>query len=519
MDARNPRERLERISADAGLRLLLTGRDPRFTLPVLHLDVTQTYAVPPITVPASIKPADIAYLLYTSGTTGVPKGVAVPHAALYNLLCSMAERPGFGAADVLLAVTSLAFDIAQLELLLPLLTGGTVVIATEAETRDVSLLLGRLRTSRTTVMQGTPSLWTLLLEAGRLPLSPRLKVLSGGEALSREFASRLLAEAGEVWNMYGPTETTVWSSVQRVVPGTGLISIGQPIANTTMYVLDAARNPLPAGVSGELWIGGSGLAEGYWNRPELTAAAYQPNPFGEGRLYRSGDLARWREDGTLELLGRIDHQIKLRGHRIEIGAVEAALTAQPQVVEAAVLVKPAAEASAAALLAFVTLRHREESASEQIHTALQRQLPEYMLPARLIVVPAMPRLFNGKLDRRALLELANTETGAPVFADAETPEEEQLAAIWSEVLNQPRISVTSSIFELGADSLVMFRIAARCQRAGLPVRAVQILQHRTVRALARQLTAESLPVVPRSTIQPVAREKYSLRKEDARAER
>jgi amino acid adenylation domain-containing protein len=283
----------------------------------------------------------LAYVIYTSGSTGQPKGVQIPHRAVVNFLESMRQQPGLREHDVLLAVTTLSFDIAALEVFLPLIVGARVVLASRAVATDGRQLLQTLADSQATVMQATPATWRLLLEAGWAG-SPQLTVLCGGEALPRELAQPLLARAAAVWNLYGPTETTIWSAVAQVAPGDGPVPIGRPIANTQVYLLDPHLQPVPIGVPGELYIGGHGVARGYLNRPELTAERFIVDPFRDepqARLYKTGDLARYRPDGTLEFLGRLDQQVKLRGFRIELEEIETVLSQYPEVRQAVVLVR------------------------------------------------------------------------------------------------------------------------------------------------------------------------------------
>jgi amino acid adenylation domain-containing protein len=275
-------------------------------------------------LPALAEPSNRAYVIYTSGSTGRPKGVEIGHRALTNFLCSMTREPGLKETDVLLAVTTLAFDIAGLELFLPLITGAQIELASRATALDGVALTRALSTSGATVMQATPATWRILFESGWTG-DRRLKVLCGGEAMDRDLAARLVSTCGSVWNMYGPTETTIWSSVARIESDE--VTMGRPIANTRMYVLDGHRGPVPQGVVGELWIGGEGVARGYLNRTELTRERFIEDPFHEGeRMYRTGDLARHLQDGRLECLGRIDNQVKIRGYRIELGEIEAALS-------------------------------------------------------------------------------------------------------------------------------------------------------------------------------------------------
>ena len=348
LDPDFPRDRIVTVVEDADPVLFLTAHDiaARLALPAGKVvclaaagsEIEREEATPPATAATA---DDIAYVIYTSGSTGKPKGVQIPHRAVVNFLTSMAVRPGMTEADTLLAVTTLSFDIAVLELYLPLTVGGRVVLATREDTIDGTRLLDLIRSSAATVMQATPATWRLLLEAGWAG-GDGLKVLCGGEALPRDFADELLARAGSVWNMYGPTETTVWSATSPVEPGPDPVRVGPPIANTEFYVLDGRGRPVPIGVAGELHIGGEGLALGYWNRPELTAEKFVSDPFRPGpnrRLYRTGDLVQPRADGTLEFLGRIDNQVKIRGFRIETGDVEHALKQYPGVRDCVVVAR------------------------------------------------------------------------------------------------------------------------------------------------------------------------------------
>jgi amino acid adenylation domain-containing protein len=346
LDPAYPKDRLAFMLRDSGLKLLLTQRTVLTGLPepgvgVVCLDeATAALAAEPTTSPdVPSLGEDLAYVIYTSGSTGRPKGVRIPHRALANFLRSMRERPGIGPGDALVAVTTLCFDISMLELLLPLTTGARVILVDREVAADGRRLRAALTDHGATLMQATPSTWRLLLDAGWLP-RPGFRMLCGGEALPDDLARQLTRDGGELWNMYGPTETTIWSAVARI--GDGAVRLGEPIANTELHVLDARGALVAPGVPGELHIGGAGLAHGYLGRPELTAERFVPHPFPIGlgdRLYRTGDLVRRRGDGSLEFLGRIDHQVKLRGFRIELGEIEAVLARQPVVRQAVVTVR------------------------------------------------------------------------------------------------------------------------------------------------------------------------------------
>jgi amino acid adenylation domain-containing protein len=527
LDPRHPKERLEMVLEDAGAALLVVGSSfvaaqPAFrtTAKVVALD-SKIAEESESSLQVSPAADSLAYVIYTSGTTGRPKGVAIEHGALMNLLRSMEREPGLGRQDVLVAVTTLAFDIAGLELLLPLLTGARLVIANEEQVADGYLLLQLLQSTKATVLQATPGTWRMLIDAGWSRELP-LKVLCGGEALPRDLADQLMERSDQVWNVYGPTETTIWSSATRVTAGIGPLLIGPPIANTQFYVLDHRLQPVPVGVVGELYIGGTGLARGYWKRPDLTVERFLPNPFAQGRIYKTGDLGRWHVDGKrqgrVELLGRTDFQVKIRGYRIELGEIEAALNRHPAVREAVVVAHTSKNAGAVItrLVAYVDAGNSAEHASAltaDLLTMLAGSLPEYMIPAAILPLPQLPRSPNGKIDRKSLPDAetflkAGLHFAQRSFVAPTTPEQKKLAEIWADVLMLDRVSITDSIFELGADSLLIFRIAARSQKDGLNVTAAQIFKHRTILALSDGLgqqavtKSSSIKVAPRIAVAP-----------------
>lgn len=522
LDPRHPRERLQMVLEDAGTRLLIVGTSFAAAQPGLQTTaklvvLDDALANENETPLDGVDSADgLAYVIYTSGSTGKPKGVAVEHGALMNLLRSMEQEPGLVGDDVLVAVTTLAFDIAGLELLLPLLTGARLVIANEGQVADGHQLLKLLKSSEATVLQATPGTWMMLIDAGWTGELP-FKILCGGEALPRALADQLLERSQQVWNVYGPTETTIWSSVTRVSAGTGPILVGPPIANTQFYLLDHRLHPVPTGVAGELYIGGAGLARGYWKRPDLTAERFLPNPFAPGRIYKTGDLGRWRGDhtgqGQVELLGRTDFQVKVRGYRIELGEIEAALNRHPAVRESVVVAQTNKNVGGAItrLVAYVDAGSSAEHASAltaDLITMLGGTLPEYMIPAAILALPQLPRTPNGKIDRKNLPDMeAFLKSGLQLsqrpFTPAVTDDQKKLAKIWGDVLMLDRVSITDSIFELGADSLLIFRIAARSQKEGLSVTAAQIFKHRTILALSDALGKQ--PEVESKTIKGVPR--------------
>jgi amino acid adenylation domain-containing protein len=395
----------------------------------------------------------LAYVLYTSGSTGKPKGVEIPHAALVNLLMAMQEEPGFAEGESLLALTTLSFDIAELELWLPLVSGGRIILASREVASDMAALAEMIAETKPDVMQATPATWRGLIEAGWAG-DPDLRILCGGEALPRALVEQLLPRVGQLWNMYGPTETTIWSTVAKIEAGTGPVPIGRPIANTLIRILDPSGNDLPVGGIGELHIGGRGVAVGYRGRPDLTAERFIDHQ--RTRLYRTGDLARWRADGVLECLGRTDTEEKIRGFRIAIEEVEGALSKLPGVTAAAVRAWPDASGERA-LAGYVV----GEGDAAEWRAALGETLPEYMIPSRFLSLDALPMTPNGKVDRKALPEpgVSTDRIASP----PETPEEEKLAAIWQSVLKVDTVYRDDDFFDLGGHSLLIARLLRRIQ--------------------------------------------------------
>ncbi|HEV2146752.1 MAG TPA: amino acid adenylation domain-containing protein [Longimicrobiaceae bacterium] len=436
-------------------------------------------------------PESLAYVIYTSGSTGRPKGVMVPHRTVVNFLESMRRTPGLSASDVLLSVTTLSFDIAVLELLLPLVVGARTVVAGAETAADGRRLAGRLDEVGATVMQATPATWQVLLETG-WEGRPQLRMLCGGEALGRPLADALLARGASLWNMYGPTETTVWSAVHRVGEEPRPVPLGEPIANTRLYVLDERLNPVPLGVPGELFIAGEGVARGYLGRPALTAERFVPDPFGEAgaRLYRTGDRVRRSADGRLEFLGRADRQVKVRGHRIEPGEIEAALLARPEVREAAVVLREWAPGDER-LVAFVAPAPGAAPTAAGVRGSLREQLPEYMVPSHVVVLDALPRTPNGKLDAGALRLPEHRPEAEGAYAPPGTRAERTVAEIWQEVLRTERVGADDNFFDLGGHSLLVVRVQRRLSEAfGRDVPLVDLFQYPTVRALAKHLAGD-----------------------------
>ncbi|MEU5980239.1 amino acid adenylation domain-containing protein [Streptomyces sp. NPDC047315] len=480
VDPSYPAERVALVLADAGTPLALAQRSTAHLVEghgsTLLLDdvlTAQQADGAPLSLPT---PDDLAYLIYTSGSTGRPKGVEVPHGALAHLLLAFRDALAAGPDDVWLAVTSLSFDISALELLLPLITGGRVVIARESETRDGRALAALVERHAVTHAQATPSGWRLLLDGGLA--APALTALTGGEALPRALARRLRERVGRLWNVYGPTETTIWSTAAEVPPEPDDVTIGRPIAGTTALVVDPAGHPVPHGLTGELALGGAGLARGYRGLPEHTAERFVTDPVTGARHYRTGDLARIRPDGTLDCLGRRDDQIKLRGHRIELGEIEARLQEHPAVAAAAVAVRGDDGAAGGRMLVAYPVWRPDAPVpgGAELRSFLARTLPDAMVPGVVHPLPALPLTPNGKTDRAALPEPARgtpdpEPTGdAPQTDDAREELAAEIAAIWCEVLGLESVGRHDDVVDLGAHSLTITQAAARIRdRLGVDV--------------------------------------------------
>jgi len=434
------------------------------------------------------QPDGLAYVLYTSGSTGKPKGVQITQRALVNFLAAMRREPGLTAADRLVAVTTLSFDIAGLEIWLPLTTGARIVLASRETAADGKALANLLAESGATMLQATPATWRLLLAAG-WEGSRQLKALCGGEALPADLAAELLPRCAELWNMYGPTETTIWSSVCRVEPGQP-IRVGGPIANTTFYVVDSRQQPVPVGVPGELWIGGDGVARGYLNRPGLTAEKFIADPFSAkpgARLYRTGDLVRYTASGKLEFLGRLDHQVKVRGFRIELGEIESVLRAHAAVRQAVVMAREDAPGDNR-LVGYIVAQNGEAPAGA-LREFLRSKLPDYMVPADFVMLPAMPLTPNGKVDRRALPAPARerAQSNGALVAPRDALEI-QLARCWENVFNRRPLGIHDNFFELGGHSLLAVRMFAQVEKlTGRRLPLATLFQAPTIAQLAAVL--------------------------------
>jgi amino acid adenylation domain-containing protein len=436
-------------------------------------------------------PSDPVYVLYTSGSTGRPKAVATPHRAVVNLLTAIRREIGFVARDRLLAVTTLSFDIAALEIFLPLIAGGRVIMASSADVADPVRLARLIERTRPAVMQATPAGWRALIGVGWSGDSD-LKILCGGEALSPDLAQALAARGAGCWNLYGPTETTIWSLIAKLNGGEDPVPIGRPLANTRVYVLDRQGAPVPDLAAGELAIAGDGLALGYRGDPGLTAAKFVTlaAPIGE-RAYLTGDMVRWRPDGLLEFLGRTDNQVKVRGFRVGLEELESAITGHPRVTAAGVRCDPDASGETS-LIGYVAGDGFGEADIPALRAFLSERLPAYMVPSRFAVLPALPMTPNGKVDRKRLPKI--DPVGAPDATEPRDGLERTLAEIWSEVLGVERPGVHDNFFDLGGHSLLasllMAKIKARLER-DLPL--ALLFQSPTIATLADTLRSLEAP--------------------------
>lgn len=520
VDPAYPTERVGYMLSDAQVPVLLTlytlvDRLPEHGAHVVCLDtdwgVIATYREEnPV---SKVTGDNLAYVIYTSGSTGKPKGVQLCHRSVANFLNSMGQQPGLTDQDIILAVTTISFDIAVLELYLPLIKGAKVVLASRDVAANGTKLLEMLVNSGATIMQATPATWRLLLAAG-WESSPRLKILGGGEALPRELALQLSERSTSLWNVYGPTETTVWSTAYKVEASRlarskdAPESIGRPIANTQIYLLDGHLQPVPIGVPGELHIGGAGLARGYLNRPELTDEKFIPDPFSDepgARLYKTGDLARYLPDGNIDYIGRIDHQVKVRGFRIELGEIEAVLTQHPAVRQAVVIAREDVPGDKR-LVAYMVPAQEQIPPTSELRRFLKEQLPDYMVPAAFVKLDSLPLTPNGKVDRRALPapDLVRQEPEETWVAPRDELEL-QLTKIWEKVLGIQPIGVRDNLFELGGHSLLAAHLSDQIEKAfnkNLPL--ATIFQAPTVEQLANILRqdASSAPRLSLTAIQP-----------------
>jgi amino acid adenylation domain-containing protein len=467
LDPEFPNERLSYMLTDSQASLVLgDGHATRIfgsdSIVVLDVSVAEPKKGEVSTVP--FLATRRAYVIYTSGSTGKPKGVEISSQSMFNFLSSMADKPGFREEDTLLAVTTLAFDISILELFLPLITGGKVVIAKQHDLKNGGALAAIIEKQHVNVMQATPSTWRLLLQSSwsrANSINSDFRALCGGEPLPQDLASQLIEVVSELWNMYGPTETTVWSTCKRLDDPAGGITIGRPIQNTKVYLLDKHDSFVPVGVPGELCIGGKGLAIGYLNRPALTIEKFFEHP-ELGRLYRTGDLAKWLPDGELLHLGRMDDQVKIRGYRIELGEIEQAIVNTGLVDTVAVILTDESEIDRK-LVACCHSQQTGESNEAQIKTEIRKVLPSYMVPNHFAFLKDIPLTHSGKVDRKTLramsLEFAS-RGGAQTGGEPSSESERYLAELWQGLVDIDCVYVEDNFFDIGGHSLLAAQLLA-----------------------------------------------------------
>ena len=506
-----PQERLMFMVEDSGVNILITESVEKRYITSVHnvINIDNDWKL--ITqqsdenLPPQTTPEHLAYIIYTSGSTGKPKGVQIMHKSLVNCLESMQQKPGITSNDTLLSVTTLSFDIAALELYLPLIKGARLVIVSREISADGTELMRSIKENQVTIMQATPATWRLLLAAG-WEGNQQLKILCGGEALDINVAKELLIRSKEVWNLYGPTEATIWSSVTKCrevkfnvseihqkdviyYVSTTTVPIGKPINNTQFYVLDNYLQPVAIGVPGELYIGGAGLAKGYLNKPELTAEKFIDNPFSPSApsassapsaLYKTGDLVRYLPDGNLEYLGRIDYQVKLRGFRIELAEVEAVLMQHPQVKQAVVTLLKNQDDER--LIAY--LISSSEVSQTDLRQFLQDKLPRYMIPSNYMMLEEFPLTPNRKIDRKALPTPEGDRPNLENYVMPSSEVEREIAQIWQQVLQVEKIGIHDNFFDLGGHSLSMVKVHSQLREkfsSNIPL--VEMFRHPTINAL------------------------------------
>jgi len=524
LDPEYPKDRIEFMLEDSSAKVLLTSKKYQnhflsAATEILIEDALQKIEGYTADEPETdINGEDLAYVLYTSGSTGKPKGVQIRHYNLMNFLLSMQKQPGISADNKLLAVTTISFDIAGLELYLPLISGAQLVLTNSETAKDGRLLLDLVKDENITFMQATPYTWRMMLEAGWDKFLP-LKILCGGEALPKDLASKLTVRSSALWNMYGPTETTIYSTV-KLITNADDITIGRPIANTQVYILDENSNNLTDGSVGEIIIGGEGVAKGYLNRPELTAEKFIEDTFSENpgqKMYRTGDLGKLKENGEILCLGRIDHQVKVRGYRIELEEIEHALINQPGIKEAVVIAREDNPGDPR-LVAYVVLPPDAETNDLKILTfnwqhALMAVLPEYMVPDDFVLMPAIPITPNGKTDRKSLPKPDyNLINRSGEYIAPRTDVEKQIAEIWEELMGLEKISIFDNFFTLGGRSLVAVQIMARIEKlTGKRLPLATLFEYSTIEKLAlrlnvdpKSITWESLvPIKPQGSKTPL----------------
>lgn len=498
LDPSYPQSRLEFMLEDSDAKFLvttssLTNAFPNEIVKFKIEDVISSIdpnATEPLNI--SINQESIAYILYTSGSTGKPKGVSVTHKNLVNFLTSMAIEPGITETDRLLSITTISFDIAGLELFLPLLKGATLVLADDETARDGRLLLDILKNKSISMLQATPTTWQMLMDSGwEQPL--KLKAICGGEALPLNLSRLILSKCDTLWNVYGPTETTIWSAIKQILPEDTLITIGKPIANTQLYIINEENQLVKPGSIGEIAIAGDGVALGYWKREALTLEKFISDPFSKNQtsktLYKTGDLGKLLSNGEVQCLGRADQQVKIRGHRIELGEVEQALTLLDDVQSAAII------ANENHLVAFVVLNKSIDTTKDlktQLKNALKVNLPNHLIPQEFNFLDSLPTTLNGKLDRKALTKPERSNNTLPNYTAPRTNPEKIVAEIWEQCLKTEKLDIFSDFFELGGHSLVGVKVMTLIEeKTGKRLPLSSLFEYSTIEKMAQLLNMDN----------------------------
>jgi amino acid adenylation domain-containing protein len=526
LDPGYPRDRLSYMVEDSGMRVLITDETlhKELALPIDRVVCIQEEAtsleayadgrLAPDTSSASND--SLAYVIYTSGSTGKPKGVLIEHRSVVNLLASLHVTPGLSEKDVVLAITTLSFDIAVSEVILPLTVGARIVLVSRDVAADGSRLLQTIDAAGITFIDATPATYRLLLAAGWQGNST-LRIICTGEAMPKDLAVELVPRAKEVWNGYGPTETTVWSTFYAVTAPIGRILIGRPVDNTQIHILDKGGHPVPIGVTGEMFIGGQGLARGYLNRPELTAERFVPDtlaPNAGARMYKTGDLGRYLADGNIECLGRNDNQVKLRGFRIELGEIENALATHPAIESAAVIVREDRPGDRRLCAYFVA---RNQVVESDLRSHLKSTLPDYMIPQHFVALDRMPLTPSGKIDRKSLPVPSADSRSSEGFVEPITASEKLVAELWKQALVVSRVSSNDDFFALGGHSLLASQILARLRvEHGVVIPFRKMFEAPTISAFAKlvdECVGQGAPapvqIIPHIENQEVARLSFS----------
>jgi amino acid adenylation domain-containing protein len=503
VDNENPTDRIDYMHNDCAVKVLITSRSYKTKYAAVSSIIYIEDALEECVnysrenIDQEVDQNSLAYILYTSGSTGKPKGVGIKHSSLLNLLLSVQQEPGINEDDSVLSSTTISFDIAELEIFLPLISGARLVIADAATVRDTRELLLLAKEEKLTIMQGAPYMWRMLIEGGwteRLPV----KIFCGGEALTKELSEKLLMRCDSLWNMYGPTETTIYSIIKNVSADDEIITVGKPILNTQVYILDSAFNEVNKGEVGEICIGGAGVADGYINRPDLTTEKFIDDTFSNQKgqkIYRTGDLGKVLENGEIQCLGRIDHQIKIRGIRIESEEIELQLKQQKNINDALIILHQDALNNAHLVAYIVPTRPIKENNVEEFiklwKTALRVTLPEYMVPDSYMIIPSFPLMLNGKLDRKALPEPTLRHHHLKNTDKPQTPIEISLAEILKQHIAVDEIGLNDNLFDFGIDSLVAVSIIVQIENKfgeRLPVSILK--QYPTIKQLAEAIISK-----------------------------